>query len=161
MIEAVEMAGFLAAHAIWCVSDGETLVPILGYFRDEERHMERLLNDRLEEWVEMGKNRLGLNTMNADYAALLYDSYITLGNVRFDAIMIEIRAYAFPGAKVMLAVPYTPLSEGGFKVHRPKIITWQECEDFNLGDTFEGFFKGVHEHAEGAKIWDSCIDESK
>jgi hypothetical protein len=161
MKEAVRLAGYLAAHALWCVSDGETLIPMLGFSRDGVSHMERLINESVEESVEMGKNRLGLNIMNADDAALLYDSFMTIGDVRSDAIMIEIRAYAFPGASVMVGVPYTPRTAGGFKVHRPKIVMWHECEEFDIQATFEAFFEGVQSHKEGAKVWNACIDESR
>jgi hypothetical protein len=26
-----ELSGFFAAHAVWCVSDGEVLIPLVGY----------------------------------------------------------------------------------------------------------------------------------
>ena len=43
MITASELAGFFAAHAIWCVSDGDTLTPMLAYSTAEgERQMVRL-----------------------------------------------------------------------------------------------------------------------
>lgn len=161
MIEAVELAGFLAAHAIWCVSDGETLIPMLGFCRDGERHMERLAHDSIERGVEIGKNRLGMNIMNAEHAVLLYDSYMTLGAMRLDTIMIEIRDYELPGAKVEVGIPYSPRSTGNFRVHRPKIVEWQECEEFDLKDTFERFFAGVQQHPQGSKIWNETLDESK
>lgn len=31
MKDALEFAGSLAAHAVWCVSSGETLIPMLGH----------------------------------------------------------------------------------------------------------------------------------
>ena len=43
MITASELAGMFAAHAIWCVSDGDTLIPMLVYTdENDERQMERL-----------------------------------------------------------------------------------------------------------------------
>jgi hypothetical protein len=43
MITAFELAGLIAAHAIWCVSGGETLIPMLAFTDENEgRHMERL-----------------------------------------------------------------------------------------------------------------------
>ena len=31
MEKLAELMGFFAAHAIWCVADGETLIPIFAY----------------------------------------------------------------------------------------------------------------------------------
>jgi hypothetical protein len=31
MITASELAGFIAAHAIWCVSDADGLVPMVAF----------------------------------------------------------------------------------------------------------------------------------
>ena len=46
VIAAARLAGFFAAHAIWSVSDGATLIPILAYTTESgERHMERLVGE--------------------------------------------------------------------------------------------------------------------
>ena len=70
MITASKLAGFFAAHAIWCVSDGETLTPMLAYTTEnDERKMERLVvNDDLEASVAYGKEKLGSNEMDAGRA---------------------------------------------------------------------------------------------
>ena len=41
MITASHLAGFFGAHAIWCISDGETLIPMLGYTDENDK---RILN---------------------------------------------------------------------------------------------------------------------
>ena len=163
MITSFRLAGFFAAHAIWCVSDGENLVPILAYDTDsDERKMERLIiNDDLEASVSFGKQKLESNEMNANDAVLLYDGLITLGKEKVDAIIIQIRAYFSPQSKATLALPYTPQTSGGFRVHKPKLLEWENCEDFNLLAALETFFEGVAEHEKGAEIWNKNLDESK
>jgi hypothetical protein len=53
MNSASELAGFFAAHAVWCVSDGETLIPMLAYTNENnERQMERLVHDDFAAAVE-------------------------------------------------------------------------------------------------------------
>jgi hypothetical protein len=106
MITASKLAGFFAAHAIWCVSDAETLIPMLAYTtEDDERKMERLVvNDDLEPSVAFGKEKLQLNEMNASDAVLLYDGRIPIGLERVDAIIIEMRAYFSPGSEAIM--PY-------------------------------------------------------
>ena len=56
MQAAAELAGFFAAHAVWSVSDGDTLIPLVGYeTADGKRQMNRLVADRLEEGAVRGK----------------------------------------------------------------------------------------------------------
>lgn len=163
MITALHLAGFLAAHAIWCVADGETLVPMLAFTDEEDqRRMERLLiDDDLQKSVSFGRNRLASNDMDANDAALLYDGFVTVGDEKLDAIVIEVRAYFSPGSEVTVAVPYTPRGDDRFRVHRPKILQWQQCDDFDIQTAFEAFFEGVHSHEMGAPIWSDALDESK
>jgi len=162
MITASKLAGFFAAHALWCVSDGETLIPLLA-FRTEngERKMERVIvDDDLETSVVCGKQRLASNEMNATDAVLLYDGRIPIGNEKVDAIIIEIRSYASPDSEAAMAVPYTLKQSGKFRVHRPKLLGWKNCEDFDKDLTLQAFFEGVDGHEQGAKIWNDCLDES-
>jgi hypothetical protein len=163
MITACKLAGFFAAHAIWCVSDGETLTPMLAYTTEgDERKMERLVvNDDLEASVEYGKEKLESNEMDANDAVLLYDGRISIGKEKVDAIIIEIRAYFSPDAEAVIGVPYTPKQSGRFRVHKPKLLGWENCDDFDMNAALESFFDGVAEHEKGAKIWNDCLDESK
>jgi hypothetical protein len=163
MITASKLAGFFAAHAIWCVSDGATLVPMLAYTtEDDQRRMERLVvDDDLQASVAHGKQMLESNTMDATDAVLLYDGRIPIGNQKADAIIIEMRAYFSPGSEAVMAVAYTPKQSGKFRVHKPKLLGWTNCDDFDMDAAVQSFFKGVDGHEKGAKIWSDCLDESK
>jgi hypothetical protein len=162
MITAFRLAGFFAAHAIWCVSDGETLIPMLAYTTEQdERKMERLVSNDPAAAVASGKQRLESNEMEANDASLLYDGRITLGQEKVDAIIIEMRTYFAPDSAAVLAVPYTPKQSGNFRVHKPKLLGWTDCEDFDMNASFQAFFEGVAGHEKGAKIWNDCLDESK
>ncbi|MEI8381374.1 MAG: hypothetical protein WCJ09_14700 [Planctomycetota bacterium] len=162
MITASELAGMFAAHAIWCVSDGDTLIPMLAYTNDnDQRQMERLAHEDLGAAVESGKLKLATNAMDANDAALIYDGRIKVGNEKLDAIIIELRAYFSPDSTAIFAVPYTPGVSGRFRVHKPKVLAWENCDDFDLGQAIESFFTGVAGHEKGAAIWNECLDESK
>jgi hypothetical protein len=162
MMTASKLGGFFAAHAIWCVSDGSTLIPMLAYTTASERKMERLvINEDLESSVAYGKEKLGSNPMDADDAVLLYEGRITIAKEKIDAILIEMRAYFSPDSEVIMAVPYTPNSSGKFRVHKPKLVAWENCDDFDMHAALQSFFEGVSEHEKGAKIWNDCLDESK
>jgi hypothetical protein len=163
MITTSKLAGFFAAHAIWCVSDGETLIPMLAYTtKDGERTMERLVvNDDLEASVVYGKQKLKSNEMDANDAVLLYDGRISLGKQKVDAIIMEMCAYGSPNSEALMASPYTPQQLGAFKVHKPKLLGWENCDDFDMNAVLQSFFEGVDDHEEGAKTWNDCLDESR
>ncbi len=162
MINASKLAGFFAAHAIWCVSDGDTLTPMLAYITaNDERKLERFVSEDLSVSVARGKQRLESNEMDANDAALLYDGRISLGQDKIDAIIIEIRTYSSPESEVLIALPYTPKTSGRFLVHKPKLLAWKNCEGFDMDSTLQSFFEGVANHEKGSKIWNESLDESK
>ncbi len=162
MITAARLAGFFAAHAIWSVSDGGSLIPMLAYTGGEsdERKMERLVAEQDVASVEMGKERLATNRMDASDAVLLYNAHIGLQEGKFDAVIVEMRAYFSPDSEAVLAIPYTRTDSGAFHVHKPKLLDWENCDDFDIDAAMEQFFAGVDEHAEGAKVWSAALDES-
>lgn len=162
MIAASELAGMFAAHAVWCVSDGDMLIPMLAYTTEnDERKMERLAHDDLGAAVEYGRQKLASNEMDANDAALIYDGRITLDDEKLDALIIEMRAYFSPDSVAMIAIPYTPKDSGQFRVHKPKVMAWDNCDDFDLNHAFESFWNGVAGHEKGAAIWNECLDETK
>jgi len=164
MKTAFELAGFFAAHAIWCVSDGETLIPIFGYTTEAGgRQMERHVGDELRDIVERGRARLDENAVDANDGVFLYDGRITVGGEKLDAILVEIRAYFSPRSKATLAVPYTPKGDRSarFLVHRPKLVQWEACEDFDTKVVLEAFFRGVDAHEQGSAVWNAALDQSK
>ena len=162
MITASELAGFFAAHAVWCVSNGETLIPMLAWATlDGQRTMERLVSGDPEADVATGRKRLAANAMDADDAALLYDGRITLAGGKLDAIIVEVRSYFSPQSEVIFAVPYAPASTGRFRVHKPKLLLWKGCEDLDVESATEAFFEGVATHEKGARVWNDALDESR
>jgi hypothetical protein len=163
MIAAAELAGLFAAHAVWCVSTVETLTPILAYTTPSGgRQFERLALNELSAAAEFGRRKLESNEMDAVDAALVVDAFITLGSVRMDALVIEMRAYFAPMARATIAVPYTPKKLlQRFRVHRPKVLQWENCDDFDQHEALTAFFRGVSQHQKGAPIWNKALDESR
>ena len=161
MRDAAELAGFFSAHAVWSLSDGETLVPIYGYAQPESgRAMERLDLPRLEQSVEFGKARLAENPHKAKAAVLIYDGRITLEGRKVDSLIVEFRTFAEEGAAV-LAIPYTPKKMfKRFAVHRPKLLEISPKHEGEMSGILEAFFKGVEDHKKGAAVWDKHLDES-
>jgi hypothetical protein len=162
MITASELAGSIAAHAIWCVSDVDGLIPMVAFTTvGGQRQLERLVFDDAGAAVEHGRRRLEDDPFSANDGVLAYDGRITIAEGKSDAILLELRSYAFPWAKATIAVPYTPHSSARFRVHKPKLVEWHACEDFDMDAAFEAFFQGVGAHEQGAKVWEAALDESK
>jgi hypothetical protein len=137
--------------------------PMLAYTTsDGERKMERfIIGGDFADSVAYGREKLASNPMDANDAVLLYDGWITLGNEKLDAVIIEMRTYRAPEAEAVMAVPYRPKGSGRFLVHKPKLRGWKNCDDFDMDAALQSFWDGVQRHEKGAKIWDDCLDESK
>ena len=68
MRETARLAGFFAAHGIWSVSGGATLMPVLGYEQaDGCRGMDRVVFDDSADAVLAGQDAL---EANADFRAV-------------------------------------------------------------------------------------------
>lgn len=162
MITTSELAGFFAAHAAWSLSDADTFDPMVAYTTpDGKRGMERVIGRTTESAVESGWAQLAADKWDAVDAVLLSDGRISTDGGKLDAIIIEMRCYGFPRAEAVIAVPYTPRSTGRFRVHKPKVMVWKDCEDFDMDMAFEAFFRGVDSHEQGGRIWNECLDQSK
>jgi hypothetical protein len=158
---AVELAGFFAAHAVWCVCEGETLVPILA-FPDQggAQQFRRLEDERLEDAVARGQQWLAGNPERLTYAVLVYDGFITLASGKTDALVLEVREYEPWNRELRIVVPYRHASaSGGFAVHRPKFFdsTRTTLEISALAD---GFWRGVAKHEKGSVVWNEHLDEA-
>jgi hypothetical protein len=162
VVEAWLLAGFFAAHAVWSVETGETLIPIYAYFIDGQRHMLRMEADQLEDAVRLGKEEMAANSVNATSAVLIYDGYLTLDGRKTDALIVEIRTYGTDSTEARLAVPYQPATQSGrFTVFRPKLLELPNSLLSQTDKFLEAFWKGVDSHEQGSKVWDAHIDQSR
>jgi hypothetical protein len=162
MEAAIDLAGFFAAHAVWCVSDGDVLVPFVAYETPEgNRQMNRLLTERLEDGVDVGKKWMTENPDSAARAVLIYDGFITLNGAKTDALLIIARDFTQDAAEVTIAVPYRPAGDKkGFAVHRPKFLGYKgpEPDWQNLGGVL---WRGISKHEKGDAVWNAYLDQSK
>jgi hypothetical protein len=155
------LAGFFAAHAVWSVSDGATLITI---FATEDasgvRSMTRLVNESIEAAVAEGKRRLDAPAEGVLRAVLLYDGIIAVDDAQeTDAIMIEARSYADGHGAAVLAVPYRPAQDpGGFAVFRLQFLT-VEPPGADARQMAVAFWAGVDGHDKGAEVWDEHLED--
>jgi len=162
MEQMAELAGFFAAHGVWCVSSGVVLTPILAFeMADGVRQMRRIVADELQDAVAQGQQWLAENPDAAARAVLVFDGYLTLVSGKMDALLVEAVEYASERIGFTIAVPFRPAnSPHGFAVHRPKFLDYTgEEPDFEAVGS--AFFRGVYSHEQAGEVWDKYLDESQ
>lgn len=161
MQDTARLAGFIAAHAIWSVSDGALLIPMLGSeAADGKRSLQRLVTGEAHEAVALGRAELAANTRAALRAALAFDGYITLADGKTDAVFIEARHYDPTSNEAVafdIAIPYRHASQD-FAVYRPKVLQLPPGGHEQL---LEAFWQGVDSHEQAAAVWNAHIDQSR
>jgi hypothetical protein len=162
MDRAVELAGFFAAHGIWCVAEGETLVPILAFQRhDGGQEFRRIEAEELRDAVAQGKTWLADNPEHVSRAVLVYDAHIPLPGGKTDCLMMDVHSYAPVLQSLSIALPYRHAHKPvGLVVHRPKFFANNEGKHA-VPDLGEAFFRGVAQHEKGAAVWNAHLDESR
>lgn len=156
------LAGFYAAHGIYCVAEGETMAPLLGSVKTgTTRDVGRLEIQDLEEAVKAGLKWLEDNPDGVRQAVLVYDGYITLPGGRMDALIVEAREYGEQPAGFSMAIPYRNASDPkGFAVHRPKFVDLDNNDQDHVMALSTAFFKGVNQHPRAATVWNRHLDDS-
>lgn len=161
MLKAAELAGYFTAHAVWSISESESLVPILAAEdRKGTRSLTRLVAESLEEAVAQGERRLETNSDGAACLVLVYDGYLNLEEEgRMDALVIEVRQFAPAKSAFTMAIPYRPAEGGGgFTIHKPKLLKFSGPERL-IDSALDAFFRGVGQHEQGAEAWNDALDE--
>ena len=155
---AAELAGHFVAHAVWCVAEGETLVPILALQkRTGEQQFRRLEGEALQVEVARGQDWLTTNPESVEIATLIYDGFVTLESGKTDALIAEIRDFGSEPASLRIVIPYRHARDG-FAVHRPKFLDYDGDADWSL--LGEAFFRGVDKHEHGSVIWNKALDQT-
>jgi hypothetical protein len=155
---AASLAGFLTAHGIWCVSDGETLVPMAAFEKNGKRKMIRFV---AEQGAAQARTAVDDNAHAGDRAVSVVDGYYTDQGIKHDALIIHAVDY-FPRMRTLdIVVPYRPKSEKPFAVHKPKFVDYTGFDfQSQLVSLAEAFFRGVDSHEEAAKLWNAHLDQS-
>lgn len=162
MNELARLAGFFAAHGVWSVSDGATLIPLLGHERaNGERGMTRFAVGDLGAAAQAGRQALEANSGDALRAVLVVDGYVHLDVGRVDALIASALEYGPQRRSLTVAVPYRPLSSpGGFAVYRPKFLEMTGIDRQEAGGLGEAFFAGVDSHERANEVWQAHLDQS-
>ncbi|AJQ95462.1 hypothetical protein [Gynuella sunshinyii] len=162
MEKTLKMAGKFASHAIWSVSSGETLIPIVGYLKsDGSNFMERLVMDSIQA-ISLGEKKISELGTEILGAAFIKDGLITLETGKTDALIIDVRFSENNEQKLQFIIPYRNANHSeGFAVHRLKITKLEGFSEDVVGSISNAFFDGLESHKEGGKIWnEKYVDQA-
>lgn len=163
MEQTAHLAGFFAAHAIWCVSEGVTMPPLIAY-EDQagQQTVLQLPTENMQAAIRLGRDWMDENPENAVRALLLFDGRITLATGKTDAILIEASLLLPERESFSMAIPYRHAKDpAGFAVHRPKFIASDSEDPAATAQLIVGpFHEGVQQHEHGGRLWIECMDES-
>ena len=162
-VDLARQSGFLAAHAVWCVSDGGPLVPFIGMeLEGGKQNLVRFMDEEdLGRAVAAAQEAFETNSHSALLSTLVYDGYVTLPDGKTDALLLTSAVHCDPPISLGMVLPYRNAEHpDGFAIHRPKFtqLVGIELDSDALG---QAFFAGVDSHEEGAAVWTQSMDESK
>jgi hypothetical protein len=149
-----ELAGFFAAHAIWCVSEAPALTPMIGFApSDGKAALKRFASEKIEQGVEIGRREFESNPIGAIRAVFLYDGYLHLPEGKTDSLLLEIAEYQPETSRAKMAVPYRNISERkGFAVYRPKFLELPEKKNKKNKMMIHTFHSRINGHSKDPKI---------
>ncbi|GAA4603372.1 hypothetical protein GCM10023195_11120 [Actinoallomurus liliacearum] len=163
MYDVSRMAGFYAAHGIWSVSGGDTLIPLLGHADAAGgKGMNRLMADDIADAAKAGQEALEAGRPDWVRAVFVADAYLNLDGRRVDALVVDAVEYLPARRSMKMAVPYRPQSAPqGFAVYRPKFIEVTDVVEPDYAGLADAFFAGVDSHEQAAAVWNAhLLDES-
>ena len=120
-----QLAGFVAAHAILCVSQGKTLTMPLLVIEKEDGSTQfiEVTGSSSEAAVAKGEKLLQKPVPGAWRAVLAFEAFLNLPPGKTDAIFLHACCFRPTLQELHVAVPFRAANNsGGFAVFRPKFI---------------------------------------
>ncbi len=161
MLALADLTGRFVAHSVWCVSDPEAFIPLIGHEAGGKRNLLRLAGTTLEDSVASGRKWIEANPEQAERAVLVFDAMLTLPDgTKRDALFARAVEYA-DGRAVDIVVPYIPGGTNkGFRVGSPKVIGRNGFTDADFEPFFAQFWTAAKGHVDAAKLWAKHLDDS-
>jgi hypothetical protein len=162
MEETVQLAGFVAAHAIRCVSEGRSLtMPLLVIEKDDgSTQFIEVTGPSSQKAVAKAEKLMKKPSPGARRAVLAVEAFLNLPPGKTDAIFLHARCFEPEPSKLFIAVPFRAANAaGGLAVFRPKFIA---SEDEGVPPSaLDAFWRGVALHPTGQAVWTAHLDESR
>jgi hypothetical protein len=158
-MDAARLAGFIAAHSVWSVSDGSALVPIVGRLSPEGKvSFTRYPAETFEAAADAALAARALPEEGSAADCVAIDGYTELSTGTTDAVIISAKDIDHADGDLVLAVPYRP-AKLGFAVHTVKVISAPASYGDDLKPAMDAFFEGVRTHSQGNSTWSAHAEE--
>ena len=162
MKDTAQLAGFVGAHAILCVSRGKSLTMPLLVIEKEDGNTQfiEVKGDSSQDAVAKGEKLMKEPVAGALRAVLAFEALLNLPPSQTDAIFLRAYCYKPEPQELTIAVPFRPAkSPKGFAVFRPKFIVNEDAA-VKVG-ALEAFLRGVSLNPPGQAVWNAHLDESR
>jgi len=157
-----QYAGFLAAHNIHRVFQGDAIVPIVAYEKANGSHDIMKLPEPLNEGLSQASEWLRENPEQASHAVVVFQGSVVLDNKDVDAIICQAVQYHPELIKLKIATPFKQAKDpANFKVYRVKVMDYQGPENPDFDAVVSAFFQGIENNEQGADVWYDHLDQSK
>ena len=160
----VESLGNLSAWAVWMVSEGSGVMPIIT---SGDKKLRQLMFENLEDAVAAGKQELDKNPKNESQLAFVFDGSITLSLSQTDALVAECRQYTPKSLfkkstelfRMTIAIPYRAKNDiAGFQIYTPKLISHNTNAQW-LPEIYAAFYAGVDQFKQPQVVWPKNTNE--
>jgi hypothetical protein len=162
MDKTAQLAGFVAAHAILCVSKGKSLtMPLLVVEKEDGSTQFIEVNGKSsQEAVGKAEKLMKTPVMGALRAVIAFEAFLNLPPGKTDAIFLHACCYQPERQELYVAVPFRAAANpGGFAVFRPKFIAYED--DPVKPGALDSFMRGVTLYPPGQTVWNAHLDESR
>lgn len=147
------MAGELTAHAIWNVSSGETLIPIIAQLKSDGTYSTQHFDMDPAQAIALGEKTISNLDSKTLGASFIKDAPVTLETGKTDALTIDIR-FSDDTKKIRVLIPYRHAEHPeGFAVHRLQATQFEGISNDVVTSLANSFFDGINSHTEASKIW--------
>jgi hypothetical protein len=148
----IRPAGFALAHAVWGVSNGETLCTLALSEKSSERRLYRFEADSLAESVENARQLLQEAQPSVDRWVLAFDGYLYLENQRTDALVMQV--WGAPEVPARIIQKYRPAKYlQHFKILGNPVFVDDRDEIFESSQLQEWLVQGIMRHEKVAQLW--------
>lgn len=160
MKDLLVMAGNTAAHALWSVSDGEQLSPILSEMTSNGEVLSTRLMTTSDQAEAAVNKKFESMEGNHKGMAFIQDTVITLKEGKTDGLIMNVKSSDSPENLIQLTIPYRHAKhKKGFAIHRLKISALNGFSEEDLTWITDEFFDGVESHQEGIKLWNDKYED--
>lgn len=153
----LKLAGFVFAHATWCLSDlpqGDLLVPLAIVEMSGQRQLWRFEADTQDQAIAKGKATLAQRENMLDAWAFAREGRIEVADGDGDVLTVEAKASGMV-ASVVFVQRFQPFAKGVFKlIGQPMVVMGgRAIAPAEAAPLLVQLNQGIQSHDKAAELW--------